>query len=365
MPARAASQQHRRSLPIVPERKPKNVTLRDVARHLGLSAMTVSRALSDKSHLVSDETARRCREAAERLGYVPNLMARSLRGEQLNTIVMFAEYISSHHYLAQLVDVVSRSIEARHFGVISCQSLRSYHQALRNFKLAGAVVIAPPEEFYKDPFGENLAGPHRRDPTVIIHSAVEQNLFNEVSPDIATFNYHAACHLIELGHRYIGYIGGPRAEEEPHWFGLRRRGIEKAFAEHQVPMANLRHQACADASLGPAALKQLLTRAPQTTAIMCINDEIAISAVVGAADMGLRVPHDLSVIGCNDIKLASFFRPTLTTLAIDIRGMVETTLDLLFDEMQDSRAGVSRPPIRIKLPANLIVRDSTGPPPDR
>ncbi len=107
------------------ERRIKNVTLRDVAEVVGLSAMTVSRALSGKSHLLNPETAKRCREAANELGYVPNLMARGLRGEELHTIVMFAEFISAHNYLAQLVDVVSRSIEERKYGVISCQSISS------------------------------------------------------------------------------------------------------------------------------------------------------------------------------------------------------------------------------------------------
>lgn len=341
--------------------KHKNVTLRDVAKYVGLSAMTVSRALSDKSHLVSPETARICRDAAARLGYVPNLMARSLRGEQLNTIVMLAEFISSHQYLAELVDIVSRTIEERHFGVISCQSIGSFQQAQRNFKLAGAVVIAPPEEFYYDPFGEKSGRPIQREPTVLIHSAVEQKIFNEVSPDIAAFNYHAACHLLEFGHRHIAYLGGPRAEAEPRWFDLRRRGIEQALAAYNAPFENLRHQACENASQAAGALQQLLTRAPQTSAVMCINDEIAIAAIAGASDRSLGVPRDLSVIGCNNIKLASFFRPALTTLSIDIPAMVNTALDMLFDEMNE-RIARDGEPMRIKIPASLIVRDSTGPP---
>ncbi len=343
------------------DHRQKNVTLRDVAKHLGLSAMTVSRALSDKAHLVSPETARLCREAAAKLGYVPNLMARSLRGEQLSTIVMFAEHISAHHYLAELVDEVSRNIERRGYGVISCQSLASYHQALRNFKLAGAAVVAPPEDFYADPFGETTGRPIQRGPLVLIHSAVEQNDFNEVSPDIATFNYHAACHLLELGHRHIAYLGGPRAEDEPRWFVLRRRGIERAFSDYNVSSEHLRQQACPNAGAAPAAVQSLLNRHPQTTSLICINDEIAIAAIAGARDMGLNIPEQLSVIGCNDIKLATFFRPALTTLGIDIPGMVNTALDLLFDEMQEQREGERREPIKIRIPANLIVRGSTAP----
>lgn len=348
------------------ERKIKNVTLRDVAKRVGVSAMTVSRALSsDKSHLVNPETTQRCCQAAEEMGYVPNLMARSLRGEQLHTIVMLAEYISSHHYLAELVDVVSRAIEQRGFSVISCQSITSFRQAMGNFKLAGAAAIAPPEDFYGNPFGHADVSHRHQEPTVIIHSALEQDLFNEVSPDILAFNYQAALHLIELGHRRISYLGGPRLEEESRWFNLRRRGIHQAFGEYNIPVSNLRYQPCPDANLAPAALQQLLTRSPDTSGIMCINDEIAIAAVAGARKMGLRVPEDLSIIGCNDIKLANFFQPALTTLAIDVRSMVETALDLLFEDIRERKTATDGKPVKIKLPANLIVRESTGPPPIR
>lgn len=346
----------------MPDRKIKNATLRDIARQVGVSAMTVSRALSGKAQLVSSETARRCREAAEELGYVPNLMARSLRGEQLHTVVMLAEHISSHHYLAELVDVVSGSIEQRNHGVISCQSIASFRQALGSFKLAGAVAIAPPESFFASPVGGGAVAGRRGEPTVVIHSAFEQDRFNEVSPDIVGFNHQAVVHLLELGHRTIGYLGGPRPEEEPHWFDLRRRGIEHAFEDRRVSRGHLRCQPCSDAELAPAGIQQLLQRFPDVTAVMCINDEIAVAAIVGAREMGLRIPGDLSVVGCNDVKLARFFRPALTTLAIDIRSMVETALDLFFDEIREHRTPVDGKPIRIKLPANLIVRDSTGPP---
>lgn len=346
----------------MPNDRSRNVTLKDVAERVGVSAMTVSRALSAKAHLVSPETARRCREAAAELGYVPNLMARSLRGEQLDTIVMFAEFISRHHYLAQLVDVVSRSIEQRKYGVISCQSLSSFHQSLRNFNLAGAIVIAPPESFYGDPFGERGIGAVEPPATVLIHSAVEQDDFAEVSPDITAFNYQAACHLLELGHEQLAYLGGPRAEDQAHWFTLRRIGILRALREGGLPPENLHHQPCDSADMGASALQQLLAKVPRTTAVMCYNDEIAIAAVSGAREQQVRVPEDLSVIGCNDIQLARFFRPALTTLAIDIPAMVDIALNVLLDEMQPEAQGDAGP-IKIKLPANLIVRESTAPSP--
>lgn len=338
-----------------------SITLKDVARRVGVSAMTVSRALSGKSNLVNPETVRRCREAAEELGYVPNLMARSLRGEQLSTIVVFAEYISSHQYLAELVDTVTRSIEQRKHGVISCQSTASFTQALRNFKLAGAVIIAPPEQLYA-PYAGPQASARFSEPAVVLHSAVEQNVFNEVSPDIEGFAHTAAAHLLELGHRQLGYLGGPRHEDEPGWFRLRRAGIERALIEKGLPPGNLRHQPCPDAGLAPAGLQQLLARSPETTGVMCINDECAVAAISGAAKAGRVVPDDLSIVGCNNIKLAGYFRPALTTLAIDIRAMVETALDLLFEEMPLAPDQRRRGPVKIRIPATLTVRESTAPP---
>lgn len=342
------------------DRKSRNVTLKDVAARVGVSAMTVSRALAGKTHLVSPETAERCKQVAAELGYMPNLMARSLRGEQLKTIVLFAEHISSHHYLAELVDLAARTIEGRKYSVISCQSLRSFHETLRNFRLPGAVIIAPPEEFYADPFGERGIGSVRAPSTVLLHSAVEQNDFNEVSPDIASFNYQAACHLLELGHKHLAYLGGPRIEDEPTWFGLRRQGILKALGEFRLTEDNLAYQSCSAAEMGPAALQQLLGHAPQTTAVMCINDEIAIACIAGAQKLGLTVPRDLSVVGSNNISLARFFTPSITTLAIDIPTLVTSAIDMLFDDMISTKPHAE--PIKIKLPANLIVRDSSAPP---
>ena len=340
--------------------KSANVTLKDVAKAVGVSAMTVSRVLSGKADLVNPETAKKCREAAERLGYYPNLMARSLRGEQLRTIVLFAEFVSRHHYLAELLDATFRAIEQRGHSVIVCNSLLSLRQATKNFKLAGAVILAPPEELFTGPPPASR-GP--REPTVVIHSAFDQRLFNEVSPDIQGFTRMAAQHLLDLGHRHIGYLGGPRIEDEPHWFDLRRRGIDEALARYESDSAQCRYQACPDAEMAPASLHQLLAKAPRTTGVLCLSDEIAVAAIAGAEELGRAVPQKLSIVGSNNIKLAGFFRPSLTTLEIDIRALVETALDLLFDEINRGPSAQRGEPVRIRLPANLVVRNSSGPPP--
>lgn len=331
--------------------------MKDVARRVGVSAMTVSRALTGKSDLVTAETAERCKAAARELGYVPNLMARSLRGQQLKTIVMFAEYISSHHYLAELVDIVSRSIEERGYGVICCQSLGSFHQSLRQFRLGGAVVIAPPEIFFDDPYGEEQIGPVSPPSTVLIHSAFDQTDFSEVSPDITGFCHAAARHLIELGHRELAFVGGPDAADEPEWFSLRRQGLLRALRECGIAERQLIQQPCANPDMGPPAVVQLLKRAPNTTGILCMSDEIAISVIAGLQAQGLRVPHDVSVVGCNNIHLSKYVSPSLTTISIDVRTMINRGLDMLFENGEENGGGS---PKRERLQASLIIRDSTA-----
>lgn len=344
-----------------PSRPQTGTTLKMIASRVGVSAMTVSRALSDKSNMVNRKLVERIKQVAEELGYKPNLMARSLRGEQLPTVVVFAEFISSHQYLAELVDAVSRSIEQRKYSVIACQSSTSLLETLRQFKLAGAIILAPPETLFYDDRGRPDCKIQISEPALVIHSAVEQRFFNEVSPDVADGAFQAATHLVGLGHRKIGFLGGADPRAEPLWFAKRRTGIEKALAGGSGSR-NLHYQPCPNADLAPAALQQLLRADADITGLICLNDEMAVAAIHGAHAMGLKVPKDLSVVGGNDIRLARFFRPALTTLAIDVHALVETGLNVLWEEIRRGPRAALANPIKVLQKCQLIVRESTAKP---
>lgn len=339
----------------------RRVTLRDVAAKAGVSVMTVSRALSGKPKSVSRETLDKCRSAAAELGYVPNLLARSLRGEQLNTFCMFAEFIASHHYLAECVDIASREIEQRHQSVILCQSLNAFQHAIRSFNLSGALVIAPPEAFYDDPFGHKTLGPCAVPATVLLHSAIHQKRFSEISPDLEDMAYRCTDHLLKLGHRHIAYLGGPRAKDEPHWFSLRQRGMYRAMDDHGVPRSHLIQQQCTGIDTAPLYLRQLLATAPNATGVVCLNDDIAIATIHALQEMGKSVPRDISILGCNNLAVSRYFRPSISTFEFDIRGMVQIALDLLIDEMASRHD--ERKHVRSIHPGNLVIRESTARPP--
>jgi DNA-binding LacI/PurR family transcriptional regulator len=347
----------------MPRYKSDRVTLRDIAEQVDVSVMTVSRALSGRDNLVRPETARRIRRAAAELGYVPNLAARSLRGEQLPTLAMFAEYISSHHYLAELVDRTARAIEARKFGVICCQSVTGLVQALQEYHLSGAVIIAPPESLLYDETGHPAPPIPVRTPIVLLHSAIEQAIYHEVSPDIEQMAYLAADHLLDLGHRHLGWLGGPAPELEPHWFSLRRAGLTRAFRGRGLSHQSIAFQPCADVELAEGALQQLVRRSPPVTGVLCINDELAVAAAAGAARLGMRVPLDVSIVGSNDVRWARYFSPRPTTIRIDVRALVESGLNLLFDALHGRLPEADSGRMKIKLAPELILGESTGPPP--
>lgn len=345
----------------MPRRRDHHPTLKDIADRLGISAMTVSRALSNKRGMVNGRTVRRVRAAAKEMGYAPNLLARSLRGERLPTIVVHAELISSHQYLAELVDTAARAIEARDYGVIACQSVESLTTALRQFHLAGALMLAPPERAFHDEQGHPRNGIETPTPLVVIHHAARQTFFPEVSPDLTDAAFMAAQHLLELGHTRLAFVGGPPREIERLWFAKRRAGIEQALTARQLPSDGLRHVPCPTPELAPTALQQLLAADPRITGVICHNDEIAIAAMHGARSMGLHVPRDLSFVGSNDMRLSRFLSPTLTTLRIDIAALVETGLNLLFDRIRDEHAA----PAQVLQKCELVIRESTAPPPAR
>ena len=224
------------------------------------------------------------------------------------------------------------------------------------------MILAPPEALFYDVHGRPENKIQVNEPTLVIHSAVEQRFFNEVSPDLTDAAMQAANHLLNLEHKKLGFLGGPDPDTEPLWFAKRRTGIEKALTSHGGAPRDLRYQPCPNAEMAPAALQQLLRSAPDTTGVICLNDEIAVATISGANGMNLRVPQDLSVVGSNDIRLARFFQPALTTLAIDVRALVETGLNLLFDEIRQGHRTTRTNPIKVTQKCQLIVRESTTKP---
>jgi LacI family repressor for deo operon, udp, cdd, tsx, nupC, and nupG len=162
-------------------------------------------------------------------------------------------------------------------------------------------------------------------------------------------------HLYRLGHRRIGIVTGPLVSplSRDRLAGATARA-KKAHAEREMLVMN------GDFSIesGSLAAERLLGRKEPPTAIFCFNDEMAIGVMKTANLRGLRVPHDLSVVGFDDIRFARYFEPPLTTVAQPMRQIGEGTVRLLLEILRNG----DRPTESVTLPHTLVVRSSTAPP---
>ncbi|MFO0972381.1 MAG: LacI family DNA-binding transcriptional regulator [Phycisphaerae bacterium] len=343
----------------MPRARPGQIKLADIARRAGVSAMTVSRVLSGRDELVRPDTARRVRKAAVSLGYLARTAPRAAR-PAIPVIAVYAESISRKQYLAELVDVATRAIEERKHGAAVCHTAAALSLALQQFNPVAALVLAPSDGWLTGDAHLPSSARPAAVPTVVVHSPAEQATHHEVSPDVEAMACQAADHLLRLGHVELAYLGGPPPEVEPNWFELRRRGLTRALFEHGLRHAPLDQQPCLEAPLADAAVQQLLRRRPKVSGLLCDSDEIAVAAIAAARRMRLRVPEDLSVVGCGDVKWARCVVPSLSTIAIDTRTLVDTALGMLFDLLRRQIAP-SGAPLKIRLPTQLVPRDSSGP----
>jgi len=328
-------------------------TIRDVARISQVSIATVSRVFNG-SPLVSPETRRRVLASASRLGYWPNGIARSLitsRTHALGVLVpdLFGEFFSE---VVHGMDLAAR--ERGHHLLVSRSSSSpdDLNEAIRTMRgrVDGLIVMAP--DFDADPVLRSTAG------------AVSTVLMNPHAPPaghdaVAIANREGAAsavrHLIGLGHRSIALIGGPEHNIDAR---QRRDGWRAALIEAWItPAPDLELRGDFAERSGYEAAAELLRRARRPTAIFAANDYMAVGALGALHDAGVRVPLDVAVAGFDDIALARYLNPPLTTVRVDMEGLGRRAVELLLDREADAESVGRRFDV---LPTALVVRRSCG-----
>jgi len=322
-----------------------------VAKRAGVSTATVSHVINE-TRFVSDELKARVYQAMRELNYRPDAIARSLRRRRTHNIGMIVPDIA-HPFLAE----VARGVEDRGFelgyNVILCDSAgdlereADYIDLLLEKKADGIVFVAAGE-----------SSNHIRDlieqgvPVVVCDRELPEVEVDTVIADNMKSGYQATQHLIELGHRRIGCIAGP---EELNISSKRLQGYKAALEQHGIP---LREELIIQGDFryrgGYEATRQLLTMDEPPTAIFASNDLMAIGAICAASELKLRIPQDVAIIGCDDIALASFTNPRLTTVAQPKREMGAIAVEMLVERIKDKDSL----PARRVLPTALVLRDS-------
>ena len=329
-------------------------TIREVAESAGVSYATVSHVINN-TRLVSQETRNRVLAAMESLNYRPNALARSLRQGKTNTLGLVLPD-SANPFFAE----ISRSIEDEAFkkgySVFLCnteldtQRELFYVDVLSKKQVDGIIFVAAGDQADSLEF---LVG--RNMPVVMVDRNVPNVEIDAVLTDNQLGGYLATCHLLELGHRRIACISGPSSITPS---AERMIGYRKALEEAGVGYdERLILRGDYHAQSGMEITHSILKMNPRPTAIFALNDLMALGALRAAAEAGCSVPGDLAVVGYDDLEIARFANPPLTTIAQPKKEIGVKAIELLVDRISQK----GRPPSRLVLPPELIVRRSTQP----
>ena len=328
-------------------------TIRDVAQAAGVSVATVSRVYNG-SNLVREDTGLRVREAAARLGYVPHGAARSLITSRTNTIGVLLPDLYGE-FFSEVIRGIDQAAQRQGYHLLLSSShdqRDTFEAALRSMRgrVDGLIVMWP--EMDVATAVRNLPAGF---PVVLLHAPVGPDAFDVIQ--IANFDGARAMvrHFLDLGHRQIAIIKGAEGNFDA---AERLRGYREALAGAGLPLnAALELPGDFSEASGFLAVDQLLQGEARPTAIFAANDAMAIGALSALRQAGLKVPQDVAVAGFDDIPIAQYLDPPLSSVHVDISALGERATLRLLDAVRDKQAHVRRAET---LPTTLVLRRSCG-----
>jgi LacI family transcriptional regulator len=337
----------------------RKVNIRDVAAEAGVSVTTVSHVLNHFSGArVSDETRQRVEASAERLGYAANGLARGLRLQRSQTLGLLSDEIATTPHAGRIILGAQETASARGWVLILLttgkdrQAEQREIRALTQHRVDGVL--------YATMYHREVVVPQqlRVMPVVLLDASSRDETIPSVVPDEVGGGRAAVQHLLEHGHRSIGFV--TNVDDIPATHG-RLRGYRAALDEAGIGYRpDLVVAATTDARGGFRAASALLDRPDRPTALFCFNDRLAMGAYRAAAELGLRVPADLSIIGFDNQELiAENLYPGLTTMALPHYEMGAWAVSTMIDTVEGKSAEDAR---RITMPCPLIVRESVSAP---
>jgi len=346
---------------------PRAPTLSDVGRAAGVSAMAASAVLNGArtSSRISEETRAKILAAAGRLHYRPNAAARALANRRMHTIGVVANFVGSeiNQYFLEVFNGIVQCAAAhrQNTTVFSLSSWRSDADRLPSFcdgRIDGLVLLAP---VLSRQAGEALP---RHVPFVAVHGNTPLPNVTNIESDEETGAYELVRHLTTLGHRRILHYAGPTGV-----LGAERRvrGYRRALRDAGVKVdENLITSGDFTQESARATLRHWLRRhrnEPMPQAIFCVNDGAAIGCIELLAEIGFRVPIDVSVAGFDDTMAARTTIPQLTTVRQPLRAMGERAVEILLEHIINRHEPSEMPPPPVVFPTELVHRASVGKPP--
>jgi LacI family transcriptional regulator len=333
----------------------QRMTIRQIADLAGVSIATVSRVLNGRGD-VSDETRDLVTRVIRENGYTANRSARGLSAGRTGLVGILVPLVYPAYFSAILAGA-AEALSERDLQIVLSPTGHEHDREVsvldRLHGLTDGALIILPEETSEE-LERLLDGGYRfvvLDPLMPLDERIPS-----VSAAHASGADQAMRHLLELGHRRIAQITGPRG-----WVATedRRRGYGAALAGAGI-LADPAFEVRAEPEIGPGreAANYLLDLPEPPTAIFAFNDNIAIGALQAARARGLRVPDDLSIVGFDDVEHATIVTPTLTTVRQPLAEMGRTAVSILTRLLERQ----SFETLHVELATRLVVRESTAPP---
>ena len=328
------------------------VSIKAVAAAAGVSTATVSRVLSNGLH-VRPEVRERVMAAVERLGYRPNLVARSLHSQQSNTIGLVVSDIRNPFFTS-----ISRAVEdvayEQGFSVFLCNTDENpekeaiYLNLLRDENVAG-VIFSPTRQTLANFTAANL-----NCPLVVIDRSIPISDVDVVVLDNVDSAYRLTTHLIENGYQRIAALCGEMSTTGPE----RRAGYEKALRAHGLaPLAEQVKYVQPKMEAGYAATMKLLASAEPPDALFTTNSLLGAGALQAIRERDLTIPDDIALVTFDETTWASLVQPPLTLIAQPTDEIGKTATELLLQRVADP----DRPTRQVILKGQLLVRGSSTP----
>ena len=328
------------------------VTIKDVARAAGVSVATVSRVWNEAA-FVSPETRRRVAEVASRLGYSPHGAARSLITRTTYALGVLLPDLYGE-FFSEIIRGIDHTAQANGYHILVSSSHDSKDEidaALRSMRgrVDGMIIMSPDPEARR-----TLHALQGNFPVVLLNGGAESKEFDTITIENHEGARRMTRHLISRGHRRIAMISGPQRNYDAT---ERLRGYKSALTESGIELdETLIVQGDFSELSGHRAVKQLLDLESRPTAIFAANDSMAIGALSALRENHVHVPDDMAVAGFDDIPLARYMNPPLSTVHVDISQLGERAAALLLSSLQND----NRSHEQLQLSTTLVIRASCG-----
>lgn len=336
----------------------QKITIKTIAKELGVSTSTVSKALKD-SHEISTETKEKIQAYANYYNYKPNSLALQLRNQKTKVIGVILPKIV-HHFFSTVITGIEEGANAKGYNIIVCFSNESYKKEVETLKVLsngsvdGLIVSIANETLKNKDFNHFKDLVSEEIPLVMFDRVVDEILCDKVVVDDVGAGYKATKHLLDNGRKKIALITTPK---HVNVGALRRQGYEKALIEEYIKKDNnliieIDEMLDIKKQIEPVFKEGI-------DGVFAVNEIYAANAMRIAKEKDLKVPEDLSVIGFTDGLISEYSSPSITTIAQHGFTMGKQAVELLIERIENESEIYK--PKKIVISSDLKLRESTKP----